>query len=215
MMKFLGCFALVGVALSVVTGMLDVDSLCAFLFGGGGVSFAAVMAGVVGPGSLTEGGITHQSTEEDNGEIHDLDLDAIVVKVRPSETPMDTLMRELKNSRKTGSIKTGGWEVGTRDVEDKVTVELTGSSLFTLYFKIMSHTLNGNTVTFEYDADGVFEACALKSAYWSRRVKDNERRYIGEELVLMKDEREAFDRCLQKCVTGLWGYVGKNVSGGK
>ena len=128
MMKFLGCFALVGVALSVVTGMLDVDSLCAFLFGGGGVSFAAVMAGVVGPGSLTEGGITHQSTEEDNGEIHDLDLDAIVVKVRPSETPMDTLMRELKNSRKTGSIKTGGWEVGTRDVEDKVTVELTGSS---------------------------------------------------------------------------------------
>ena len=128
MMKFLGCFALVGVALSVVTGMLDVDSLCAFLFGGGGVSFAAVMAGVVGPGSLTEGGITHQSTEEDNGEIHDLDLYAIVVKVRPSETPMDTLMRELKNSRKTGSIKTGGWEVGTRDVEDKVTVELTGSS---------------------------------------------------------------------------------------
>lgn len=127
-MKFLGCFALAGVALAVVTGMLEIDSLCAFLFGGSGVSFAAVMAGVAGPGSMTEGGITHQSTEEDNGEIHDLDLDAIVVKVRPSETPMDTLMRELKNSRKTGSIKTGGWEVGTRDVEDKVTVELTGSS---------------------------------------------------------------------------------------
>lgn len=128
MMKFLGCFALAGVALAVVTGVLEIDSLYAFLFGGSGVSFAAVMAGVVGPGSMTEGGITHQSTEEDNGEIHDLDLDAIVVKVRPSETPMDTLMRELKNSRKTGSIKTGGWEVGTRDVEDKVTVELTGSS---------------------------------------------------------------------------------------
>lgn len=127
-MKFLGCFALAGVAMAVITGMLDMESLCAFLFGGGGVTFAAVMAGVVGPGSMTEGGITHQGTEEDNGEIHDLDLDAIVVKVRPSETPMDTLMRELKNSRKTGSIKTGGWEVGTRDVEDKVTVELTGSS---------------------------------------------------------------------------------------
>lgn len=128
MMKFLGCFLLAGLAVAVVSGVLDLESLRAFLFGGGGVGLAAVMAGVVGPGSMTEGGITHQGTEEDNGEIHDLDLDAIVVKVRPSETPMDTLMRELKNSRKTGSIKTGGWEVGTRDVEDKVTVALTGSS---------------------------------------------------------------------------------------
>lgn len=109
-------------------GVLDWDAVSGFLFGGGGVSFAVVLAGVAGPGSMTEGGITHQSTEEDNGEIHDLDLDAVVVKVRPSETPLDTLMRELKNSRKTGSIKTGGWEVGTRDVEDKVTLELAGTS---------------------------------------------------------------------------------------
>lgn len=73
----------------------------------------------------------------------------------------------------------------------------------------MSYILNGNTVAFEYDADELFEACALKSAYLSRRVKDTEGRYAGEELVLTKDEREAFDRCLQECVSGVWGYVGK------
>lgn len=73
----------------------------------------------------------------------------------------------------------------------------------------MSYTLNGNTVAFEYDADEVFEACVLKTAYLSRRVKDGEGKYTGEELVLTKDEREAFDRCLQECVAGLWGYVGK------
>lgn len=73
----------------------------------------------------------------------------------------------------------------------------------------MSYTLNGNTVAFEYDADEVFEACALKTAYLSRRVKDDEGKYTGEELVLTKDEREAFDRCLQECADGLWGYVGK------
>lgn len=79
----------------------------------------------------------------------------------------------------------------------------------------MSYTLNGNTVTFEYDVDEVFEACALKTAYLSRRVKDDEGKYTGEELVLTQDEREAFDRCLQESVAGLWGYVGKNVPGRK
>ena len=67
----------------------------------------------------------------------------------------------------------------------------------------MSYTLNGNTVAFEYDADEVFEACALKTAYLSRRVKDDEGKYTGEELVLTQDEREAFDRCLQESVAGL------------
>lgn len=73
----------------------------------------------------------------------------------------------------------------------------------------MSYTRNGNTVVFEYDADEVFEACALKSAYLSRRVKNPEGRYAGEEMVLTGDEREAFERCLKECVAGVWGYVGK------
>ncbi len=124
--------------LFVFWGILGLFALCFFVLGewfdlswmtgGGDVSLAfAAAAGVVGPGTSTEGGVTHQSTEE-NSDIHDLDLDAVVVKVRPSETPMDTLMRELKNSRPTKSIQTGGWEIGTRDVEDKVTAALTSSA---------------------------------------------------------------------------------------
>lgn len=113
-------------AVAVAFGVADWSVISEILFGTGGIGMAAVVAGVAGPGTINEGGVTHQNTE--GSDIHDLDLDAIVVKVRPSETPMDTLMRELKNTRKTGSIKTGGWEVGTRDVEDKVTVALTGTS---------------------------------------------------------------------------------------
>lgn len=126
--KLFSYFTLAFVAVAVVSGLLDWDFLNGLFSGSQGVGMCAALGGIVGPGTMTEGGVTHQSTEKDNGEIHDLDLDAVVVKVRPSETPMDTLMRELKNSRKTASIKTGGWEVGTRDVEDKVTVALTGSS---------------------------------------------------------------------------------------
>lgn len=122
--KIAGCLALLSLVVAVVCGATDWYS---FLLGSGGISLGFA-AGVVGPGTSTEGGVTHQSTEEDNGEIHDLDLDAIVVKVRPSETPMDTLMRELKTSRPCKSIQTGGWEVGTRDVDDKVTAALTGTS---------------------------------------------------------------------------------------
>lgn len=126
-LKIAGGVALVCAGAGLLTGLIDWQAVQAFLSGAGGMSLGFAL-GVVGPGTATEGGITHQTTEADNGEIHDLDLDAIVVKVRPSETPMDTLMRELKNSRTTGSIQTGGWEVGTRDVEDKVTTDLTGSS---------------------------------------------------------------------------------------
>lgn len=79
----------------------------------------------------------------------------------------------------------------------------------------MSYTLNGNTVTFEYDADELFDICVLKSTYLSRRMKDPEGRYAGEELALTGDEREAFDRCLNECVLGLWSYVSKMCLEGK
>lgn len=69
--------------------------------------------------------------------------------------------------------------------------------------------MNGNTVAFEYDADEVFDACALKSAYLSRQVNNADGRYAGEDLILTRDERDAFDRCWQACISGLWGYVGK------
>lgn len=128
--KVFSCLVLAFMAVAVMAGFMDWETVSVFLFGHGGVSMCAAgaAAGMVGPGTSTEGGVTHQSTEEDNGEIHELDLDKVVVKVRPSETPMDTLMRELKNSRPTKSIQTGGWEIGTRDVEDKTTVELAGDN---------------------------------------------------------------------------------------
>lgn len=119
----LGLLSLAVVAVGVATGFVDWDGVHAFLFGTGGAFLgAAPMFPGLKEGS--EGGVTHQGVEQTNPDLHDLDLDAVVVKVRPSETPMDTLMRELKNSRTTSSIQTGGWEVGTRDVEDRVTVDL-------------------------------------------------------------------------------------------
>lgn len=127
--KFLGCLAVAFVVAFSVGWLFDLSFVSDVFFGEGGCSLAMAVAGVVGPGTSTEGGVTHQSTEEDNGELHELDLDKIVVKVRPSETPTDTIMRNMKNSRKTGSIQTGGFEIGTRDVEDKVTDATTGTRI--------------------------------------------------------------------------------------
>ena len=49
------------------------------------------------------------------------DLNPTIVKIRPQDTPIDTITRMIGNTEKSESWEAGGWEIGTREVTDTVT----------------------------------------------------------------------------------------------
>lgn len=55
------------------------------------------------------------------------DLEKKLVLIAPSSTPIDTITREIGNTRKTKSIETGGWEIAVRDVEDAVAANVSAA----------------------------------------------------------------------------------------
>lgn len=101
------------------------ENMADFLIGGSAVF--AMAGAIVGPGTAAEGAVTFETLKE-AGEILDDDLNKLIVKVRPSDTPLDTLTRELNNVREVKSNECGGYEVGTRDVLDAVLVATDGLS---------------------------------------------------------------------------------------
>lgn len=121
-LKIIGCLL---VALFVVVGMAygGVDGIISFVAGGGAILMTAP---IVGPGSSAEGTLTTEDVK-DAGLTED-DLNKIVVKVRPSDTPLDTLTRQIGNVAQAKNRETGGYEVGTRDVEDATTLLYDGTS---------------------------------------------------------------------------------------
>lgn len=128
-LKTVFCLALVA-GVGFIIGAVGSDEVWNVLFGNADLDLAMALgaaAGIAGPGGSLEGGATHQGVDEYE-DIHDLDLDKMIVKVRPSDVPIDTLIRELESVRSTDSIKTGGYEIGTRDVDDTITQACDGSS---------------------------------------------------------------------------------------
>jgi hypothetical protein len=51
----------------------------------------------------------------------DDDLNPTIVKIRPQDTPIDTITRMIGNTEKSESWEAGGWEIGTRQVSDTIT----------------------------------------------------------------------------------------------
>ena len=49
------------------------------------------------------------------------DLNPTIVKIRPQDTPIDTITRMIGNTAKSESWEAGGWEIGTRQVTDEIT----------------------------------------------------------------------------------------------
>lgn len=121
--KIIGCTL---IALFVVIGITayGLDALISLVSAGGAIVFAA--APVVGPGTAVDGTLTGESL--DTASLTLEDLNKIVVKVRPSDTPLDTLTRELNNVTHVKNRETGGFEMGTRDVEDATTLLYDGTS---------------------------------------------------------------------------------------
>jgi len=50
----------------------------------------------------------------------DEDLDKKLVLIRPQDTPIDTFTRTIANNVKSESWEAGGWEIGTREVFDRL-----------------------------------------------------------------------------------------------
>ena len=114
------------IAMVIVTGLatLGADALVTFFVGGGSVML--VIPAIVGPGGSVEGTLTTEDIITSDLSLDD--LNKIVVKVRPSDTPLDTLTREIGNLSQAKNRETGGFEVGTRDVEDAVTLAFAGGA---------------------------------------------------------------------------------------
>jgi hypothetical protein len=125
--------SLFGVAAMAMCGVLDgipfIESLIDFLSTGSDASLAfAAIAGVGAVAttaeSATPAGTTVVSTdaEGEGANYLDDDLNPTIVKIRPQDTPIDTITRMIGNTEKSESWEAGGWEIGTREITDSVTI---------------------------------------------------------------------------------------------
>ena len=121
--------ATVGDATSIFDSVPLLGSLCDFL-SIGSVGALAAVGPIVGAGSpevtstsSNPDGTTVVSTDASgNGANYlDDDLNPTLVKIRPQDTPIDTITRMIGNTEKSESWEAGGWEIGTREVSDTIT----------------------------------------------------------------------------------------------
>jgi len=122
-LMFIGALVMGALGLVPETGILA--ELYDFILPAGMLIMPA--AGVAGPGEIHEGAAELGEKPEDK-EYLDEDLNDTISKVRPSDSPLDTLTRNLKNTRSVESWECGGWEIGIRDSVDSAAAEQTGGS---------------------------------------------------------------------------------------
>ena len=124
-------------ATSLIDGIPFLENVCDFLFGSGAALCAS--AGIVGAGDKgytgTNGSVIATDTSADvnvenyqDGSYLEEDLNPTLVKIRPQDTPIDTITRMIGNTEKSESWVAGGWEIGTREVSDKVTANIGASA---------------------------------------------------------------------------------------
>lgn len=128
--------AIVGDATSIFDGIPLLEGLCdLFSFDSAGAALAA--APIVGAGaaevtatSTTPAGTTVVSTDGDgNGANYlDDDLNPTLVKIRPQDTPIDTITRMIGNTEKSEAWEAGGWEIGTREVSDTISAAISAGA---------------------------------------------------------------------------------------
>ena len=112
-----------GDATSLFDGIPFLESLIDFLSFGSGATLAAVgVAGVTAESTDPAG--TTVITEDEDGRANYLedDLNPTLVKIRPQDTPIDTITRMIGNTEKSEAWEAGGWEIGTRSIKDEVTI---------------------------------------------------------------------------------------------
>lgn len=121
-----GISTIIGFAGIVPDGGLLADLVNIFSIGGlGGIIIAPTA--IVSTSESEPEGTTVVSTKADDGtggeteqEYLEEDLNKSLVLIRPQDTPIDTLTRTIKNIEESKSWEAGGWELGIRDIVDRV-----------------------------------------------------------------------------------------------
>lgn len=111
--------ATLGDTLSLVEGIPFLEGLVDFLSLGSAGTALAMAAVTVGEGG--ESPVVTTDAEGNAASYLDDDLNPTLVKIRPQDTPIDTITRMIGNVEKSESWEAGGWEIGTREVSDDVT----------------------------------------------------------------------------------------------
>lgn len=122
----------------------DCDALAAIsdlLFPAAG-GFLAVGPGVDVNSQTVEVGDPEESGKEYLDEV----LNKEITKIRPSDTPVDTFTRELNNTESVNGIEVGGWEIGTRAIDDKVTSQSNAGAIATIAVDNVDMWLPGDTL---------------------------------------------------------------------
>lgn len=114
---------------SLVDGIPFLEGLVDFLFGSTGAALAVAAGVTVGDKGYTgaNGAVIASDTTEgatietyQDGSYLEEDLNPTLVKIRPQDTPIDTITRMIGNTEKSESWEAGGWEIGTREVADGI-----------------------------------------------------------------------------------------------
>ena len=114
-------------AASLVEGIPFLESLVDFFSLGSnaiaaGIAVGAGTAGVVAESGAPAGTTVVSTDNEGEGANYlDDDLNPTIIKIRPQDTPIDTITRMIGNTEKSEAWEAGGWEIGTREVSDELT----------------------------------------------------------------------------------------------
>ena len=153
--------ATVGDAMSIFDSIPVLESLMDFFSFGSTASLAVVGAGVadITVDSSNPEGTTVVSTDAEGNTANylDDDLNPTLVKIRPQDTPIDTITRMIGNVEKSEAWEAGGWEIGTREVSDSI-VESIGASATTVKVATPDMWLVGDTFVLTNDKGPVLDS---------------------------------------------------------
>lgn len=111
--------ATIGDAMSIFDGIPFFEGLVEFFSLGSASAALAFAAVTTGEGAETP--VVTTDAEGEPANYLDDDLNPTLVKIRPQDTPIDTITRMVGNVEKSEAWEAGGWEIGTREVSDDVT----------------------------------------------------------------------------------------------
>lgn len=103
----------------------------------------------------------------------DEDLDEKIVLIRPQDTPIDTFTRSIANNVKSEAWEAGGWEIGTREVFDRLdsayssgtTIAVQNGDMWKPGDTFLVHTIdsNGDDSGIKLDGSSLPVQCIVKA----------------------------------------------------
>ena len=103
----------------------------------------------------------------------DEDLDKKIVLIRPQDTPIDTFTRSIANNVKSEAWEAGGWEIGTREVFDRLdnayssgtTIAVQNGDMWKPGDTFLVHTIdaNGDDSGIKLDSNNLPVQCIVKA----------------------------------------------------